>query len=99
MKGKKEEILASRLVWPQAHLAKIDKGIEPEDENKLDNNNVLTDEFAAMSFSHTNDITLSSYALSSGASTLNNIPLALASISQSFNSVLDSACTNYIIHD
>jgi hypothetical protein len=68
MEEKKEEVLASRPVWPQAHLAKIDQRIEPEDENKSDNDNVLTDEFAAISFSHINDITLSSYALPSVAS-------------------------------
>jgi hypothetical protein len=99
MKGKRDEVLATRLTWPQAHPAEITKEVEPEEKVESDNKNVLTNEFAAMSFTHANNINLSTYALSSITNTLEDILLALASISQMFNSALDSACTNHIIHD
>jgi Reverse transcriptase (RNA-dependent DNA polymerase) len=98
MEGKKEEVLASRPVRAQAYLAEIDEGVEPE-EVKTDDENLLTNEFAAMSISQPNDINLSTYALSSVTDAFEDIPLALASLSQTFNSALDSACTNHIIRD
>jgi hypothetical protein len=52
-----------------------------------------------MSFRQSNDITLSTYVLSSIATTLDNISLALASLSQRFNLVLNLACINHIICD
>ena len=99
MEGKRDEVLASRPGRPQAHLADIDEAMEPDEEIKPDDENVLTNEFAAMSISHTNVIDLSSYALSAVSSTFEDIPVALATIAQSFNSALDSACTNHIIRD
>jgi Reverse transcriptase (RNA-dependent DNA polymerase) len=99
MEGKREEVLASRPIRPQAHLAEIDEGVEPEEEDKPVDENVLINEFAAMSFSHPNDINLSTYALSSVTTAFEDTPLALASLSQTYNSALDSACTNHIIRD
>ena len=99
MEGKRAEVLSSRPLRPQAHLAGIDEEMEPEEENKTDDLNVLTNEFVAMSVSQNNKIPFSSYALSSVATTSKDIPMALATISRSFNSALDSACTNHIIRD
>lgn len=99
MEGKKEEVLASRPVQPQAHFAEIDEGVEPGEDDKPDDENVLTNEFAVMSFSHSKNINFSSYALSSVATALEDIPFTLASLSQTFNSALNSACTNHIIHN
>ena len=61
--------------------------------------NVLSNEFAAVSLPQTNKFKFFSYVLSSVATTFEDVPFALASISQLFNSVLDSACTNHIIRD
>ena len=102
MEGRKAEVLAAKIIRPQAHLAEVDEGIEPEPEGevKTDDDNVLTDEFVAMSFGPSNITKLSTYnALSSFSTNLDITPLALASLSQTFNSVLDSACTNHIIRD
>ena len=99
MEGKRDEVLANKPTRPQAHLTEVDEGIEPVEEDKHDDENVLVNEFAAMSFSHSNEINLSTYALASIVPTLEDIPLALASISKPFNSALDSACTNHIIRD
>jgi hypothetical protein len=98
MEGKQDEVIANKFIQPEAHLTEIDKGVEPDEETKSDDDNVLTSEFATMSFRQSNDITLSTCVLSSIVTTL-NIPLALVSLSQRFNLVLDSACTNHIIHD
>ena len=46
-----------------------------------------------------NDIQFSTYAFSSFFETSLDQPLALSSVSQKFNSALDSACTNHIFHD
>lgn len=99
MKGKKEEVLASKSTQPQAHLAGIDEASEPEEDEKPEDEDVLVNEFAMMSLSHCNNIDLSSYVLLSVATTLEDILLALTSLSQMFNSALDSACTNHIICD
>ena len=99
MEGKQDEVLASRTVRPQAHLTEIAEGVEPDEETKHDDENILVHEFATICFSHSNDINLSSYALSSVTTTAEDIPLALASISTPFNSALDSAFTNHIIGD
>jgi hypothetical protein len=99
MEGKRDKVLANKLTQPQAHLAEIDEGVEPEEETKSDDDNVLMSKFATMSFGQSNDIILSTYVLSSIVTTLDDIPLAFASLSQRFNSVLDSACTSHIIHD
>jgi hypothetical protein len=99
MEGKRDEVLAIRSTRPQAHLAEITEEVEPEEKVESDDENVLTNEFAAMSFTHTNNINLSTYALSSITNTPEDIPLALASILQTFNSALDSACINHIIRD
>ena len=99
MEGKRDEVLANaRSARPQAYLADVDEGIEPEEEIKPVDENVLTGEYAAMSISE-NKIPLSTCALSSISTPLEDIPLALASLSQTFNSALDSACTNHIIRD
>jgi hypothetical protein len=81
MEGKREEVLANRPVQPQAHLAEIDKEVELEGEDKPDDENILINEFAMMSFNQTNKIDFSTYAMSSITTTLKDIPLALASLS------------------
>lgn len=78
---------------------KAESEIEPEGEDKPGDGNVLSDEFAAMSISQTNNSAFDLCALSSVATIYQDIPLALASLSSSFNSALDSACTNHIIRD
>ena len=100
MEGRKAEVLASKPVRPQAHLAEITEEVEPEEDNKTDDDNVLRNEFAAMSLGQPNTTSLmSSYALSSVTTEFDTAPLALTSLSQTFNSVLDSACTAHIICD
>jgi hypothetical protein len=99
MEGKRDKVLTSRPAQPQAHFAKIDEGIELEEEPKTDDGNVLTTEFATMSINHSNDIDFSTDTLSPITTTHDDIPLALASFSQSFNSVLNPACTTHIIRD
>jgi hypothetical protein len=99
MEGKKYEVLASRPVWPQAHLTEIKETVESEEDDKPVDENVLIDKFAIMSFNQPNNITLTLYAFSSISTAIKDTPLALASLSQTFNSALDFAYTNHIIHD
>jgi hypothetical protein len=59
-------------------------------------------EFAAMSLNLTNDIDYASYfllpsVLSAHVEDLD--PMVFAALPEQFNTVLDSACTNHIIHD
>jgi hypothetical protein len=99
IKGKRKEVLTNRSVWPQAYLAKIYEEVELEGEDKPDNKNILISKFSTMSFNQTNKIDFSTYAMFFITTTLEDIPLALASLSQTFNSALDLACTNHIIRD
>jgi hypothetical protein len=61
---------------------------------------ILTEEFAAMSLSLPNNIDFTSFCLSSPDILLDNRnmnPVVLATLSEHFNTALNSACTNYII--
>ena len=96
MEGRREEYLASRVPKPIAHIAEVEKNqtdIEKSDEDTLNN------ELAAMSLGVSNDIQFSTYVLSSFSEISLDQPFALSSISQGFNSALDSACTNHIFRD
>ena len=96
MEGRREEYLASRVPKPIAHIAEVEKNqtdIEKSDEDTLNN------ELAAMSLGVSNDIQFSTYDLSSFSEISLDQPFALSSISQGFNSALDSACTNHIFRD
>jgi hypothetical protein len=101
MEGRRDEYLANRPARAQVHLANTD--ITPDGEIELEqiDETVLTDEFAAMSLTLTNDIELSTYNLSPTATLCDQSyePIVLAALSKQFNSALDSACTNHIIRD
>src|SRR5271168_3334633 len=100
MEGCREEYLASRVPRPVAHIAEVEEN-QPDVEEIMTvvEDNSLSNEFAALSFTNSNDITFSSYALSSIAEIPEIQTLALSSLSQEYNSVLDSACTNHIFRD
>ena len=53
----------------------------------------FSNEFAAMSLGTTNDIHFSTYALSSFPEISTDLPFALSSVVQGYNTALDSACT------
>src|ERR1700678_3341839 len=100
MEGRREEYLASRVTRPVAHIAEV-KENQPDVEEIMTivEDNPLSNEFAALSFTNPNDITLSSYALSSIAEIPEIQMLALSSLSQDYNAVLDSTCTNHNFRD
>ena len=101
MEGRREEYLASRAPKPIAHIAEIEEHQPTTEEDTVNvEENSLNNEFAAMSLPDTNEIPFSSYVFASFSTKLPiDQTLALSSISQSFNSALDSACTNHIIRD
>ena len=96
MEGRREEYLAGRL--PKvAHIAEVEESqIVNEEGVNTTEDNTFTTEFAAMSLTPSNEISFSSYAFSSISEILPDQPLAL---SLSYNTALDSACTNHIFHD
>ena len=96
MEGRREEYLAGRAFKPIAHIAEVeDAQLEPEDDViTTAEDPTLNIEFAAMSLSNPNEISFSTYALSS-ISELDE-HFALNSITQDYNSALDLACTNHI---
>ena len=99
MEGRREEYLASRPPRPIAHIAEIeDNAVDAEEDTVVVEENALNNEFAAMSLNVTNEIEFSTYVLAS-FSEISNDPLALNTITQAYNSALDSACTNHIFRD
>ena len=96
MEDRREEYLASRASKPIAHIAEVeDTPPEPEDDVIITaEDSTLNIEFAVMSLGSSNEISFSTYALSS-ISELDE-HFALNSITQDYNSALDSACTNHI---
>ena len=100
MEGRREEYLASRVPKPIAHIAEVEEtatdvenGIITAEESSL---NI---EFAAMSLASSNEIHFSTYPLPSLSEISLDHFFALSSLSQNFNSALDSACTNHIFRD
>lgn len=99
MEGRREEYLASRVPKPIAHIAEVEEShTDVEDVTIITDDNNLNTEFAAMSLPNTNDILFSTYVLASFSEILLE-PLALNSISQAYNTALDSACTNHIFRN
>jgi hypothetical protein len=102
MEGRREEYLANRVPRPIAHIAEIEETLpDSEESNVIINESTLNDEFAALSINTSNDITFSTYALSSISEISESLdqPFAFGTISQQYNTALDSACTNHIFHD
>ena len=99
MEGRRDEYLATRIPKPIAHITEVEESQLDSEEGIIVEETTLTTEFAAMSLSTTNDISFSTYALSSFTEIMTEQSLALSSISQAYNSALDSACTNHIFHD
>src|ERR1700678_2703938 len=102
MEGRREEYLANRVSRPIAHIAEIEETLPDSEESNVNiNESTLNDEFAALSISTSNDITFSTYALSSISEISESLdqPFAFGTISQQYNTALDSACTNHIFHD
>ena len=99
MEGRHEEYLASRL--PKvAHIAEVKESpVENDESTTTTEENTFATEFAALSLNTSNDIAFSSYALSSISEILSDQPLALHSLSTSYNTALDLACTNHIFCD
>ena len=99
MEGRREEYLASRVPKPIAHIAEVEEShADVEEVTIITDDNNLNTEFAAMSLTSTNDILFSTYVLAS-FSEISLEPLALNSISQAYNTALDSACTNHIFRN
>ena len=100
MEGQREEYLANRVPKPIAHIAEIEEN-QPDLEESTSNSgeDTLNNEFAAMSLGVSNNIHISTYVLSSFSEIPTEQPFALSSISQGYNSALDSACTNHIFRD
>ena len=95
MEGRREEYLASRPPRPIAHIAEIeDNTVDVEEDTVVVEENALNNEFAAMSLNVTNEIEFSTYVLAS-FSEISNDPLAFNTITQAYNSALDSACTQH----
>ena len=100
MEGQREEYLASRIPKPIAHIAEINENHTDVEESPTNaEENTLNNEFAALSLGVSNDIEFSTYAFSSIFEIQFDQPFALSSLSQKFNSALDSACTNHIFQD
>ena len=100
MEGQREEYLASRVPKTIAHIAEVEENQPDTEEDTLTiEENTLNNEFAAMSLGTSNDIQFSTYASQSLPEIPNDQLFALSSISQGFNSALDSACTNHIFQD
>jgi hypothetical protein len=96
---RRDEYLANRVFKPVAHIAEMEEMVEVDENIGTVTENALINEFAAMSINIPNEIHFSSYALSSITEILPDHFLAMGSISQSYNSALDSACTNHIFRD
>ena len=99
MEGRREEYLASRAPRPIAHIAEIEENSADVDEGTVIVEDALSNEFAALSLGTPNEIHFSSYVFSSVSETLPDHIFAMSSISEAFNSALDSACTNHIFRD
>ena len=100
MEGRREEYLASKVPKPIAHIAEVEETqAELEEGTVIVEEHTLNTEFAAMLLDIPNDIHFSTYAFSSIFETPLDQPLALSSVSQNFNSALNSACTNHIFRD
>lgn len=97
MEGRREEYLASRGPKPIAHIAEVEENqLDTEESTFTVEEDTLNNEFAAMSLGVPNTIAFSTYALSSFSENFSEQHFALSSLSQEFNSALDSACTNHI---
>jgi hypothetical protein len=99
MEGRREEYLASKVSRPVAHIAEIEGLVEVDESTGVSTEDAFINEFAAMSLNIPNEIHFSTYVMSSIAEILPEHSLALGSFSRSFNSALDSACTNHIFRD
>ena len=100
MEGRREEYLANRVPKPIAHIAEIEEHQPDIEENPcIIEENTLSNEFAAMSLTTSNDIHFSTYALSSFPELSPDLSFALSSTSQAYNTALDPACTNHIFQD
>ena len=100
MEGQREEYLANRIPKPIAHIAEIEENHTEAEENTCNiEENTLNNEFSAMSLDVSNDIHFSTYVFSSFSEKLTDPLIALSSISQGYNSALDSACTNHIFRN
>jgi hypothetical protein len=99
MEGRRDEYLANRVSRPVAHIAEIEGMVEVDESTVVTMEDAFINEFAAMSLKIPNEIHFSTYVLSSIAELLPDQSLALGSISQSFHSALDLACTNHIFRD
>ena len=101
MEGRREEYLASRVPKPIAHIAEVKETQTEVEDNTTFNadEDTLNNEFAAMSLGVPNNIQFSTYVLSSFSEIQLDQPFSLSSVSQGFNSALDSACTNHIFRD
>lgn len=98
MEGWRDEYLANRIPKPITHIAEVDDS-QLDSEEGIVEDTTLTTEFAAMTINTLNDIHFSTYALSSFSEIMTEQPFVLSSISQEYNSALDSACMNHIFHD
>ena len=100
MEGRREEYLANRVPKPIAHIAEVEENqTDIEESTSNAEEDTLNNEFAAMSLGVNNNIHFSTYALSSFSEIPTDLLFALSSISQGYNSALDSACTNHIFRD
>jgi hypothetical protein len=99
MEGRREEYLANRPLKPIAHMADVEEVVKLEEDPEPTLETVLSDDFAAMSLGTPNTTSFSSYSLSSLSSLPDDDSFAFISLSQHYNSALDSACTNHIIRD
>jgi hypothetical protein len=102
MEGRREKYLASQPMKAHAHLTNVKEVQETEVVVDTADKSVLTQEFAAMSLSLSNNIDFSFYHLSDSTilPTKENVsPVAFTTLSGHFNIALDSACTNHIIRD
>ena len=82
MEGRRDEYLASRAPKPIAHIAEVeDNPIETEEDiTTTAEDPTLNIEFAAMSLGSSNEISFSTYALSSITEPLTNDHFALNSV-------------------
>ena len=99
MEGRREEYLAS--CPPRvAHIAEVEENqLDIDEGTTVFEDTTLTTEFAALSLTTSNEISFSTYAYSCISEILHDQPIALHALSATFNTALDSACTNHIFHD
>ena len=100
MEGRRDEYMANRFPRPLANLAEVEENHAGNEECVPDTeDNLFSNEFAALSLNISNEIDFSTYVFSSFPEILFDQSLAFNTISVGYNSALDSACTNHIFHD